>query len=282
MRRSIVSIFLFFVAICSLLTSCASIKGNGKYADPVAKVDAATFAKELSIDDQMRGDNVEKKVTGMGLLVSGSENTSLASAYFTMVDFTFENKGAEWLRIKKVAIDFGSPVSNADVRFPVGQDLLDWAESAQQIKAIRDYNMQMALGAAAGAGIAMSGSGSSSGRNAGLATTAGAGMVLAASNISEKLDSIQRARVVPEGHLLSGPFAVPPGLHKQKWLTLYVQKPDAIPFLKKIALTFTYENGATESVLLRLRNPLTSTSVFQKKHPEVKAAKAAAEQKKIM
>lgn len=104
---------------------------------------------------------------------------------------------------------------------------------------------------------------------------AGSGMISAADSIGNKLDSLQRARIIPEDHLLSGTFSVPPGLFKKKWITLYAKQPNEIPFVKKMVLKLTYENGTTETVVLKLRDLLNSRSDWQKKNPEVLAAKKA-------
>lgn len=262
-------LFILLLPFALFVSGCATIHGAGTYAAPVnGNLTPDSFSADLK--------GSSDKTTEKGLLVSGSENSSLSSEYFTLVDFTFENKSAEWLKVTTVAVDFGSEKANSEIRFPVGQDLMDWAQSAQQIKAIRNYNMQMALGVAAGAGVAMSASGSKSTSNAGTAMAVGSGMVLAADNIGNKLDSLQRARVIPEDHLLSGNFSIPPGLFKRKWLTLYAKRPNDIPFINKMALTLTYDNGSTETVILKLRDASTLRSDFQKKNPEVVAAKKAA------
>lgn len=132
MNRTLMTLILVIL----FMNACATIHGGGNYAVPVkGNVTSDTFATEVK--------NVDKTSTEKGLLVSGSENTSLSSQYFTLIDLTFENIGAEWLRVTKVAIDFGSDKANSEIRFPIGQDLMDWAQSAQQVQAIRNYNMQM-------------------------------------------------------------------------------------------------------------------------------------------
>jgi len=55
-------------------------------------------------------------------------------------------------------------------------------------------------------------------KTAGYAAAAGTGMTLAANNLSANLDNLQRAKVIPEDHLLSGTFSVPPGLFKKNGL----------------------------------------------------------------
>lgn len=272
--------YLVPVPLLALMMACASVKGSGKYATPVnGVVEQSSFSSDPKAPYELP--NEKKLTTKSGLLVSGSENTSLASDYFTLIDLTFENKSSDWLRVTKVGIDFGDATTNSEVRFPVGQDLMDWAQSAKEVKAIRDYNMQVALGVAAGAGTAVAAGGAGGSQSAGVGVVAGSSMALAASNLSNILDSLQRARVIPEDHLLAGGFSVPPGLHKKKWLTLYAKSPLQVPFIEKVAITLTYDNGVSESVMLPLRNVLTSYSKFQKNHPQTAAAKRAAEQKSL-
>ncbi len=250
----------------AVIAGCATVAGSGTYGKLVSTpVKAETFSQDLR--------NSDKTATDHGVLVSASENKDLSSEYFTLVDLTFENKSPEWVRIKKIDINFGNEKANADIRFPVGQDLVDWAQSAQQVKAIHDYNVAMAFTAVGVTGAVMSRHSAASTSGAGMAMAAGAGMVLSAQTISNKLDDLQRAKVVPEDHLLSGSVAIPPGLHKKKFITLYAKKPKEIPYVEKMAVTMTYDDGKTESVIIRFRQVnYAGMSAWQRGHLEAKAA----------
>src|SRR5437868_5148085 len=134
-------LILLFCLLFSL--SCASVH-PGNYAQP-----------EDSSNTKESEGAAKKSPTKSGLLISGIENTGLSSEFFTAVDLTFENTTSEWARIKSITLDFGDEVLNREIKFPVGSDLAEWGESAQQRKNIRDYNTELILGAIAGAGGAL-------------------------------------------------------------------------------------------------------------------------------
>ena len=251
--------FLRSFVICLLsvvLHSCASVKGSGKDAH-------FTGSSVKSSDFDIKVSPRAKKPQGK-LVVSGNENSSLSSTYFTVLDFTFENDGATWRRVKSVKIRFKDGAANESIKFPVGQDLLNWAESANRVKAIRDYNLRLATGAVIGGGLA-------TGRSSGKAAAVGGGMVLSANTLSAKLASLQSAGTIPKDHLLAGPFSVPPGLHVKKWITLYAEDPLSFPYITSVALEFEYEDNTKEAYVLNFRKIEDHRgSSWQAKHPETK------------
>lgn len=59
-----------------------------------------------------------------GLVLRGEENRRLTNRYVLVIDFTFENRTAGWLRIEEAALDFGSREIDAALSYPAGTDLI--------------------------------------------------------------------------------------------------------------------------------------------------------------
>lgn len=219
-----------------LLSACASIR-SGKYAEPEAK-------------------GQDKHASTSGVVISGAENASLSSTHFAEVDFTFENKSADWIRIKSVTLDFGDPALNEAVKLPVGNDLIAWAKAAEQNKAISDYNTAMVLGSVAAVGsVAAMTSRDQGVQSAGALAALGATGGLAVSSIRDERRKVELAKVVPPDHILSDGFVNPPGLHAKKWVAFYTRDPKALPRIKYVAIAYTLENGQTERAHLDFRAP---------------------------
>src|SRR5688572_26549838 len=90
---------LLVLALC--LPGCASIQGES-LARPF---DAA-------------GRLTDAELTPSGLRVSGGEMDDLSSPYLGAIQVVFENRSAEWVRIRDVRLRFGSPEQDAAVRVP--------------------------------------------------------------------------------------------------------------------------------------------------------------------
>jgi hypothetical protein len=250
---------LSIVTMTMSLAGCASLH-PGKYAQPLSSGERSSFAAKVA---------TAKKPTPSGLLVSGEENVALSSEYFTALDLSFENTTSEWLRIKKADLDFGDDVLNKEIVFPAGNDLAEWAESAQRRKAIRDQNAQMILSAvmAAGATVALTSSDPRT-QGAGAAVSlAGAG-ALTVNSIKNRNNAIQYASLVPKSHLLSSDFVVPPGMTVKKWIAVYTKNPTAIPYASKAMIKLTYDSGKEEFLMLPFRKGIES-SEWQRRHAVV-------------
>ncbi len=202
-----------------------------------------------------------------GMSVSGLENNALASTHFLPIDVTVENNTNEWIVITNASVSFGSEEVTSKMLVPVGRDLVTWAEAAQQNAAISAYNTSLLLGAVAAAGAVGTRSGDSGLASASALALAGGGVGLTAVAINDKLGSIEKARVLPDTHLYSGTFAVPPGLHVKRWAVFYVKEPLKIPYQKEMTVNLKTKSGETFSFNVPFRRLLVSSN-FQNLHPD--------------
>ncbi len=213
-------------------------------------------------------ENQSKEVSGnnTGLVISAEEDRALSSTYFGVVKFTFENKSNDWIRVKNVAIDFEDDILNREVMIPTGNDLKVWAKAVQQKKAIEDANSRAFLGTLTVlGGLAAATSGNRSTQNFGGALYVTGATALAVNAVNENLDTLQKPGVLPETHILSQGFSIPPGFFQRKWILLFTKNPKEIPFVSTIYLTYTLEDGAIEKVkvVFRRRVPQRARSGWQ-------------------
>lgn len=246
------------VCLCSMLTGCASIH-SGKYAEE-------GFSKSKTGGKVIGGRN--------GLIVSGEENQQLASEHFAAFDFAFENTTSKWIRIKSASIDFGDAAVNDKVKIIVGRDLVAWSEASAREAAISSHNTAVVLGAiaAVGAATAMS-SQDPNVAKAGAYTFLGSSAALSVTGMLQRRSEVEKARVVPESHLYSQDFIVPPKLHTKKWVAIYTEEPFAIPFIQKIIIRYQLETGETDTATIPFRD-FTRATRWQKGHPDIKKLKA--------
>lgn len=217
-----------------------------------ASVHSGYYAKQI---DQT-GKEVKGKQTKLGLIVSGIENVNLSSTYFGVIDFTFENKSQEWIRIKSIKIDFGDDKINQNVKFTSGNDLAIWFESTKKRNIINDFNTEMVLGAIAGAGLGMAAaSNNQKVQNIGTATAIGAAASLSAYEFNKSLDKIEKAEIFSENHLFAKEFVIPPGLFVKKWLLLNSKNHEETGYITDLFLEYLTENGDTERLKLSFRPP---------------------------
>lgn len=180
--------------ITLLIVSCAS-KHPGRKAENLSKDDL------------------------LGLVISGRKVTSLSDKYHSFIDFTFENTGPDWKRIKSIEFSCGKKCDDK-INIIVGKDIVIWAEAMKEKKAISDYNSKLLLGSLAVAGAVTAGVSNSNGTTAaGLGAYAVGMGGLAAKGISKNLGKLQTSKQVPEQHIYS-PFAVPSELFVRRWILL--------------------------------------------------------------
>ncbi len=200
-----------------------------------------------------RGD-LKDAATKLGVIVSGEEDASLASGHFGFMNFTFENESDSWITIKKVNIDFEDPILNKEVGFPVGSQIGAWAKAVQEKNAVMASNSAMVFGAIALAGgVTSAVAGDRDVRTAGAIGAVGATTMMTASAISAAANHDKLSRAVPESHLLSGTFDIPPGLHTKKFLLIYTKRPYAIPFVEYMTIHYETSDGKSETVTLPFR-----------------------------
>lgn len=258
--KSLKNTTVFTLSSILLISGCASVH-NGNYAK-VEGVAAESQKKE------------DSRRTASGLVVSGQEIRDFSSKFITQIDLTFENKSAKWIHIKSVKLDFGSNEANEAISIPVGADLEAWVSAAKQNQAIKDYNFNLAMASVgvAGAGLA-AGSSNSTQRNAGAFALAGASTALTINTVRSSLNSIELAKLVPDSHILSSNFVVPPGMHTKKWLAVYAEKPYNMPYIDSVTLEITTSDDKVEKLKLPFRTGSLSKSTWQKDHPDSKSSR---------
>jgi hypothetical protein len=212
-------LFVAGLALSWCLSGCATIQ-NSQYA---------------SFKDGDGHVHSFEEQTIKGLSVSYERDNDLSDENFDVVQFTFENQSKEWIRLKDVSLDMGSPEENKQVFVPNGNDLKAWAEAAQQRKAIEDHNEQVFLAAIAGtAVIAGATSHNASGQIAGLGVAGAALSIDAIQQTHRELKDLNYAPQFPDTHLLSGEIAIPPGLFQKRWIVLNTKIPLKHLFMKSI------------------------------------------------
>ncbi len=242
------------------LSSCASVH-NGNYAN----VETGIGTNQKSTGKQ----------SASGLLLSGQEVKSMASRHITQIDFTFENKTGKWIHIKSVKLNFGSQEANEAISIPVGADLDAWIVAIKQNQAIKDYNFNLAMASigAVGAGIAATSGNSQSQKNIGNFALAGASAALTVNSVRNQLNSLELAKVVPDNHILSSNFVVPPKMHTKKWVAIYSENPYELPYIDSITLEITTADNKIEKLKLPFRISGISSSEWQKDHPDSNSSK---------
>jgi hypothetical protein len=207
------------------------------------------------------------RLTRLGLVVSGEELTDFSSQYFGAVELTFENRTDRWVRIQRVALDFGGKARNDLVYLPWGNDLLRWHEAASQKLAIDSYNRQVFLGTLALVGAVTEVAGavarSPGAVRAGAAVSLGATTALAADEVVSGARAVERGPLAPEDHLFAGGFAVPPGLFTKRWVLLNTTDHQRVGFIRTMDIEYQSEAGINERVRLLFRQPYC-TSEWQK------------------
>jgi hypothetical protein len=173
--------------------------------------------------------------------LTGYIDETYSSASYTLLQFQFGNETTEWKRIKNIKLDMLTP-NGKKAQVVLGQDLNDWADAIAHKVAVDQHNRAVVLGsiAAAGAVLAVSGPKTNSRQTkAGLALMSG---TIAVQNIGDyvsRLDDLQRAQIIPRGHLYS-PISIPAGLVVKRWIVLKIERGD-IP--NKIHFEVTYSDN---------------------------------------
>ena len=228
---------------------CASVQGDA-VARPIQSTALASGG----------GADKPAEQTALGLVVSGEVVAEMASRHFEELVLTFENRTARWVRIVAVTLQFASSVPDDEIKLPVGEELMAWIEAAQREALVREHNTGVALGVLSAAGTVVAGVGASQ-RNGGLVAAGGVMMLGALTagtvrGVEQARDAAGAVAMVPAGHLLAGPIAVPPGLHAKRWVTLYCQRPDALRRVSTVNITYRTDGGDTETVALTFRRLL--------------------------
>jgi hypothetical protein len=197
------------------------------------------------------------EATPSGLIVRGDELTRYSSRYFGALVVTFENRTADWVRVERVSLDFQSVPHNDGIFIPWGDDLASWASATEQRDAIREANADAALGVLALGGMvaATAGGRGPAGRVGGVVAL-GSIVALAANHDEAGLSGALQAQPFGEGHLLTVPFSVPPGLFVRKWIVLNTRG-TGLPCLASVLISYDVVGRGTERVELSFRSGST-------------------------
>jgi len=197
--------------------------------------------------------------TPSGLVVSGEEKTQYATEHFGVLDVTFENTTAEWVRVKGLALDFGGPEYERHVRIPVGEELRSWATATQERLLIERHNRAMALGAVALAGMTTAAvTNNRAVRVAGATVASGSIVALGVDSMNQEVERVEQPATPQnasyyESHLLSVPFSVAPGLFTKRWVTINTAGGDGAPCVTGIRIDYQLDGGTMERVWLPFR-----------------------------
>jgi len=183
--------------------------------------------------------------------ITGNLDSALTTEHFALINFSFGNMTKEWLRVKKVRLDFRDENLNKKVNVVVGQDLVTWAEAINYKRAIDQWNKQIILGTIALAGniVANIDKNSPLG-HVGATTDAFASGMLAGNIIVDTINDLERAKLFPQTHLYQ-PFSVPAGLYTNRWILLQIKKED-IP--SHVYFDVEYLDGKKAKYSIRIKN----------------------------
>jgi hypothetical protein len=221
----------------SLLAGCARVQN----AQPAVPLDA-------------QGKPAPATAMNSGLRISGEELRELSSAYFGVLEVTFENPTAEWVRVERVTLDFGSPAKNATMGVPAGDDLKAFVASTEQRNAVRAVNRQTAFALTALGGALVGGLSTNQGASIAGDTVAVASLgALAVDSQAQSIAKAEQVARLPETHLLAGGFAVPPGLFVKRWIVLQTKPPGLAECIGAVTLAYELGTKASERVLLTFK-----------------------------
>ncbi len=142
--------------------------------------------------------------------ITGKLESALTTDHYAVVSFIFGNESSDWLRIKKVRLNFNDKELNESINIIVGQDIATWSESIKYKVAIDQWNKEIIWGsiALAGAATAIASSSESALFYVGTGTYALSSGVLVVNEVLDKMEKLERGKLFPRTHLYK-PFSVP-------------------------------------------------------------------------
>ena len=218
---------------------------------------ASVHRGQYAVQIDSKGEQLSRRKKGkteLDLVISGIENTTLASQYFGVIDFTFENLSQEWIKIKSIKADFGDEKINKNVKFTSGKDIPIWHEAIKIRNTIDDFNTRTILGGLAGFGAGLAAySNNKDLQKIGAMTAVGAVTSLSAYEFNKQLDKIEKTKIFPKNHLFTKDFIIPPGLFVKKWLLVNSKNHKEISYIHNIFIEYQTEEGKTEKIKLDFR-----------------------------
>ena len=238
------SVFVLVVAAATPLWGCATVN-SGDYG--------------VALDDT--GHARSAAPSSEKLKISAGERGSLSSAYFGVVEVTFENNTPAWIQIDHIDLDFGTPDKNKSVFIPWGDDIDIWEQATLQRNAIRRANTQTALGLVAIAGTVASAAGGHHAAGAiGGTVAVGALAGLYAQERTDAAEAAGAAERFPPTHLLALPVRVPPGLFAKRWMLLYTAAQPLGGCIDSFILNYETSQHEHGRVLLKFKSGFYSSA----------------------
>lgn len=236
---------LFYLLGIALFVGCATV--DYKHS--------AYLVEENGVD-------LKKAPSEIGLSITGEEVNYFSGKYFGMIALNFRNNTDEWIYLKNIDVDFGSPAINKTIFYPIGKEYIAWKNAIVEQKDIDEHNRQAFWGSLAITGILASEFSQNDNikvaGNVAALTSAG---LMAASEYQNILRDVEGVDLFPENHLLSGEIVIPPGFFAKRWIL--VNSNDETPFIDTISLKYTDENDKEEIAKLRIKNAVEG---YRKSH----------------
>jgi hypothetical protein len=259
-------------------------------------VEVRTGAYAHAVDPA--GKVTSSEVTRSGLRISGEAVDPLSSAYFGLIEITFENTSSRWLRVVSVSARFAGAQSNRLIQVPIAEDLQSWVRASLEHYEIStagrgDYpevadawsTLQYAVAGSVCAtpggdlSVVPPASAAASGEPSAAANAPAAASRESVSSIPPPPPliplTLERANALagsdalvsalPDTHLLHVPFSLPPGLFSRRFIVLDTSQAPQLPCLRELSLEVQLEDGSKERVWLRFRGDRLGAPTWQSK-----------------
>lgn len=178
------------------------------------------------------------------LLVSASEAPYYSTTYLGLVEVTFENHTDVWKQVVRVAVDFGGPTKNRSVTIATADEIDAW-ERAIKLRWVTAGKVVTTAVEARGLGLSVDTLGT---------------WIDAHPRSTPPGDPAAESPpppAYPAQHLLTTPFAVPPGLFTKRWILL--STPDNPPGGCIDSMILTYETSDHQTGRVRLPFKVTTS-----------------------
>lgn len=226
---------IIYIVLVFGLIACASVH-SGKYG--LAVRDDGSVAKS------------GKTPTNGGLVISGDLDKAFSNEYYKFMVFTFENKTGSIKTVSDISPIFDREGHNTSVRITSGEELKTWYDAQVAEKERKEKNRSTLFGAAAVAGGLLAAFTDDTWQTIGVGLLAGGAASLTVDELYKDKRNIERGKVFPESHLMSGEFQVPAGLYERKWILFNVDSKDTYP--REVTLEYEVD-GMTERVRVPLK-----------------------------
>lgn len=226
---------LIYVLVTLMMVSCASVH-SGRYG--VAVREDGSMAKS------------GKTPTEGGLVISGDLDKALSNDFYKFMVFTFENKRGSIVKVRDVTPIFGENSHNDNIRITSGEELKVWYDAQMAEKERKEKNRSTLMGAAAVAGGLLAVFTDDTWQDIGIGLLAGGAASMTVDELYKDKRNIERGKVFPESHLMSGEFSIPAGLYERKWIVFNMDRADSYP--SQVELEYEVD-GREERVVVPLK-----------------------------